>query len=57
MKLIGALKEKVEKCENLEEVRCLIEEAGMQLTDAEMEEVVGGVKFSTLGFRSSMAVL
>ena len=42
MKLIGELKEKVEKAENTEEVRKLIEEAGFELTDDEVDEAVGG---------------
>ena len=42
MKLIGKLKEDVEKAENKEEAKKMIEEAGMELTDEEMEEVAGG---------------
>ncbi len=36
MKLIGELKEKVEKTETREEAKKVIEEAGMELTDEEM---------------------
>ena len=43
MKLIGELKEKVEKTETMEEAKKVIEEAGMELTDEEMDKVAGGV--------------
>lgn len=42
MKLVGELKDKVEKAQDLEEAKKAIEEAGMQLTDAEMDAVAGG---------------
>ena len=42
MKLIGKLKEKVEQTENKEEAKKLIEDAGMMLTDEELEMVAGG---------------
>ena len=42
MKLVGELKDKVEKAENQEEAKKVIEEAGMELTDEEMEQVAGG---------------
>ena len=42
MKLVGELKEKVEKTENLKEAKKVIEEAGMELTDEEMDQVAGG---------------
>ena len=42
MKLVGELKEKVEKAENLEEAKKTIANAGMELTDEEMAEVAGG---------------
>lgn len=42
MKLIGELKEKVEKTETKEEAKKIIEEAGMKLTDDEMDQVAGG---------------
>ncbi len=42
MKLIGELKEKVEKTETKEEAKKVIEDAGMELTDEEMEQVAGG---------------
>ena len=42
MKLIGKLKEDVEKAENKEEAKKIIEKAGMELTDEEMDQVAGG---------------
>jgi hypothetical protein len=42
MKLVGELKNKVEKTENLDEAKKIIEEAGMELTDDELENVAGG---------------
>ena len=42
MKLLGDLKDKVEKAENQEEAKKVIEEAGMELTDEEMDQVAGG---------------
>jgi hypothetical protein len=48
MKLIGELKEKVEKTETKEEAKKVIEEAGMELTDEEMDQVAGGAPRPTL---------
>ncbi len=42
MKLTGELKEQVEKVENQEEAKKTIKEAGMELTDEEMDQVAGG---------------
>ena len=42
MKLVGELKDKVEKAENQEEAKEIIKEAGMELTDEEMDQVAGG---------------
>ena len=42
MKLIGELKDKVEKAETKEEAKKVIEEAGMELTEEELEQVAGG---------------
>ena len=42
MKLIGNLKKQVERTKNKEEARNLIEQAGMRLTDEELEMVAGG---------------
>ena len=39
MKLTGELKEKVEKTETMEEAKKVIEEAGMELTDDELNEI------------------
>ena len=39
MKLIGELKEKVEKAETAEAKKELIEEAGMELNDEELEQI------------------
>ena len=44
MKLIGELKEKVEKAETAEAKKELIEEAGMELNDEELEQIAGGVE-------------
>ena len=44
MKLTGELKEKVEKTETKEEAKKTIEEAGMILDDAELDQVAGGRK-------------
>ena len=43
MKLIGKLKEKVEKTETKEEAKKVIEDAGMMLTDDELDQVAGGI--------------
>ena len=45
MKLVGELKDKVEKTENLKEAKKVIEEAGMELTDDELNQVAGGGKY------------
>ena len=42
MNLVGDLKEKVEKAESKEEAKQLIQDAGVELTEEEMEQVVGG---------------
>ncbi|MBP5164354.1 MAG: hypothetical protein ILP08_02860 [Lachnospiraceae bacterium] len=42
MKLVGDLKDKVEKSDNKEEAKELIKDAGMELTDEEMDQVAGG---------------
>lgn len=43
MRLIGNLKDQVEKANSQEEAREIIEKAGMELTDEEMNQVGGGV--------------
>ncbi len=45
MKLVGELKDKVEKAENLEEAKEIIKEVGMELTDEEMDQLAGGAIF------------
>ena len=42
MKLIGKLKENVEKAENKEQAKEFIAEAGMLLDDDELDKVAGG---------------
>lgn len=42
MKLIGNLKNQVEKANSKEEAKGIIEKAGMQLTEDELNMVVGG---------------
>ena len=48
MKLTGELKEKVEKTETMEEAKKVIEEAGMELTDDELNQVAGGGAYGEL---------
>lgn len=43
MELVGKLKEQVEKTESKDEAKKVIEEAGMLLTDEELDNVAGGV--------------
>lgn len=45
MELVGELKDKVEKTENLKEAKKVIEEAGMELTDDELNQVAGGGEY------------
>ncbi|MBO7662870.1 MAG: bacteriocin [Clostridia bacterium] len=42
MKLTGKLKKQVDEAANREEKRSLIEQAGMELTDDELDQVSGG---------------
>ncbi len=42
MKLIGELKKQVEETNSKEEAKEIIENAGMELTDKELDLVVGG---------------
>ena len=57
MKLIGELKEKVEAAESVEEVRQAIEDAGMELTDEELEGVAGGVRRASESLRYSASIV
>ncbi len=43
MKLTGKLKDKVDKAETKEEAKELIAQAGMELTDEELDSVAGGL--------------
>lgn len=45
MKLTADLKNKEEKTENLEETKKTIEEAGIELSDDDLDEVFGGASF------------
>ena len=51
MKLIGELKQKVEKAENKVEAKELIKDAGMELTDEELDSVAGGCDSGFEGIR------
>ena len=42
MKLIGNLKKQVEETTSKEEAKEVIEKAGMELTDEELDQVAGG---------------
>ena len=42
MQLTGELKDKVEQTKTKEEAKKIIEDAGMELTDEEMDQVSGG---------------
>ncbi|MBQ3791335.1 MAG: hypothetical protein II800_10400 [Lachnospiraceae bacterium] len=48
MKLIGELKEKVEMADTKEEAKKVIKEAGMELTDEEMNSVAGGLIYDKM---------
>ena len=43
MELIGKLKKQVEDANNKEEAKDIIADAGMELTDDELEKVSGGI--------------
>ena len=45
MKLIGKLKEKAEAANSKDEAKTMINEAGTQLTDEELEKAAGGASF------------
>ena len=49
MQLTGELKEKVEKAANAEEAKKILEEAGFELTDEEMDQVAGGYGDGRIG--------
>ena len=50
MKLTGILKDKVDKANTKEEKKDIIAEAGMELSDDELEMVAGGGTPSRFGF-------
>jgi len=45
MKLTGELKKKVESAESKEEMKSIIAEAGIELTDEELEAISGGSRW------------
>ena len=45
MELSKELKEKVEKAQSAEEAKKILKDAGVELTDAEMDQVAGGLYF------------
>ena len=47
MKLKGVLAEKANKAQTKEDLKALIEDAGMELSENELNEVSGGVMSST----------
>ena len=53
MELVGKLKEQVEKTESKDEAKKVIEEAGMLLTDAELDNVAGGCLIDDPRLRNS----
>ena len=53
MKLTGNLKKKVEKAETREEAKKVIGEAGISLTDEELDQVAGGAIKSVRGASAS----
>ena len=42
MELTNELKEKLENVKNAEEAKKILEEAGLELTDTELDQVAGG---------------
>ena len=52
MKLTGKLKEQVEKVESKDEKKSLIENAGMLLSDDELEMVSGGMSEAQLCYKN-----
>ena len=47
MELTKELKEKVEKAETKEEAKKILKEAGVELSDAELDQVSGGMSEGT----------
>ncbi len=50
MKSVGELKTKVEKTESKKEAKELIKNAGIELTEEEMNQVSGGAKWTNLSY-------
>ena len=48
MEMSKELKEKVEQAKNAEEAKKILEEAGKELTDEELDQVAGGAWFGDL---------
>ena len=48
MKLVGELKKQVEETKNKEEAKDILEKAGMELSDEELDQVVGGMNIITI---------
>ena len=46
MELTKELKEKVEKAETKEEAKKILKEAGIELSDTELDQVAGGIRFA-----------
>ena len=44
MELTKELKEKVEQAQSKEEVKIILEEAGLEITDEELDQVAGGIR-------------
>ena len=55
MKLVGKLKDNVAKAETKEEVKQLIEDAGMLLDDQELDQVCGGGKKNGLDYATTLS--
>ena len=49
MELSKELKEQVEKATNAEEAKKIIEDAGVKLTEAELDQAAGGYAMRTYG--------
>ncbi len=47
IKLVGDLKKQVEETKNKEEAKDILEKAGMELNDEELDQVVGGMKITS----------
>ena len=43
MKLIGDLKKQIEETKDIEEAKKILEKAGIELTDEELDSVIGGI--------------